>query len=126
MSSARQISDRLGNANASITGHAERAAAATAQYLRGADTRLTNAADLLQSYSYERVLERGFAMVKGEDGDPIMSVTGATPGRGVALVFHDGAANAVIDGTGAPRPGTPKPRRAPSGASKDGGQGSLL
>ncbi|WP_414638390.1 exodeoxyribonuclease VII large subunit [Azospirillum sp.] len=53
---------------------------------------------LLESYSYEGVLKRGYAVVRGADGRPLTGVAGAAPGLPVTLQFHDGTAAATIDG----------------------------
>ena len=63
---------------------------------------------LLESYSYEGVLKRGYAVVRGADGRPLTDVTAATPGLPVSLQFHDGTAAACIDG-GVPKVEKPKP-----------------
>ncbi|MFO0995689.1 MAG: exodeoxyribonuclease VII large subunit [Alphaproteobacteria bacterium] len=84
--------------------------------------RLEGAAGLLESLSYERVLERGFALVRDESDHPLTTVAAARPGMAVTLRFHDGEAGATIDGS----PATPA--RPPSRPSRKGGggQGSLL
>ncbi|HEY0835638.1 MAG TPA: exodeoxyribonuclease VII large subunit [Azospirillum sp.] len=87
---------------------------------------------LLESYSYEGVLKRGYAVVRGADGKPLTGVAGATPGLAVGLQFHDGTAAATIKG-GAPRveaaPPAPKPERPkaePKKPVKAPTQGSLF
>lgn len=84
--------------------------------------RLRHAAALLESYSYERVLERGFALVTGADGTPVTSVKQARPGDGVSIRFKDGAAAARIAGGAAP---APAPKRAKK-SEPDDSQGTLL
>ena len=66
---------------------------------------------LLESYSFERVLERGFVVVRDENGDPVTSAKKTKTGDAIALQFADGEANAVIAGSGSkPRPKTkPEP-----------------
>ena len=74
--------------------------------------RLATAGQLLESYSYKGVLERGFALVEDAGGKPLTSAAQATPGLPVKLVFADGKAAATLDGgplEAAPEP-TPKPR----------------
>ena len=73
------------------------------------------------SLSYQRVLERGFALVHGPDGEPISRAGQAKPGMNIGLEFSDGAVGATVEGAPSPR----KPRRRPSKAP-DGTQGSLL
>ncbi|MGH6893236.1 MAG: exodeoxyribonuclease VII large subunit, partial [Dongiaceae bacterium] len=71
---------------------------------------------LLESYSYEHVLQRGFALVRDAGDQPLTSAAALSSGMHVALQFHDGRAGATIDG------GNP-PRRKPAKSDK---QGSLL
>ena len=72
---------------------------------------------LLDSYSYDGVLKRGFALVRSVTGDPIIAASGVTPGARLRLQFHDGEAVATADG----RPGTKR-----SGGKPPPDQGSLL
>jgi exodeoxyribonuclease VII large subunit len=72
---------------------------------------------LLESYSYEHVLKRGFALVRGEDDEPLTSAAALSSGMAVSLQFHDGRARALIDG------GSATPKRK---AAKPEKQGTLL
>ena len=110
-----------------LDGLAERLGRGWRQAAEASGNRLTRLDGLLESFSYERVLERGFALVKDDMGKPLTSVTKARKGRGVALRFHDGEVGAVI--TPGPRSrehvadrGKPKPPPAKPGDK----QGSLL
>ena len=53
---------------------------------------------LLESYSYQRILERGFALVTGKNKKPIDSINKLSEGMPVSMQFQDGKANATIDG----------------------------
>jgi exodeoxyribonuclease VII large subunit len=92
---------------------------------REAAGRLARASDLLNSLSYERTLERGFAIVQDSSGAPVTSVHAARPGSDVSIRFHDGAVGATVHGESAPRARPPAPRRKPK-ASSDDPQGSLI
>ena len=97
--------------------------------LDDARQRLEAQARLLGGFGYQQVLERGFVLVRGDDGAPVVSAAGAKPGLGVGLTFHDGARHATIDGpSGEPvkpaRPTAPRPRRAKS--EDPGDQGKLF
>jgi exodeoxyribonuclease VII large subunit len=99
-----------------------RLAGAMARTLAEAERRLGHCAGLLESYSYQRVLERGFALVRDAAERPVTSVAQARPGLPVSLQFHDGAAPAVIGGAS----GSVKaPRKAKAGKGNDR-QGRLL
>ncbi|MEQ8967916.1 MAG: exodeoxyribonuclease VII large subunit [Azospirillaceae bacterium] len=99
---------RLGTAEARVVDHAHRRLAAQAQ--------------LLESYSHEAVLRRGFALVLDAEGRrAITRAADATEGRRVALRFTDGEAPAVIGGGGgadAPSPPKPARKRAPAPAKQ--------
>ncbi|CAN5479003.1 exodeoxyribonuclease VII large subunit [soil metagenome] len=80
---------------------------------------------LLESYSFHSVLNRGFALVRDQDGQPVLAAAGARAGDAISLEFADGRIGArVTDGLGtAARPAPPAPRRREGGS---GNQGSLL
>jgi exodeoxyribonuclease VII large subunit len=81
--------------------------------------KLESLAGLLDSYSYERVLARGFALVRDRADHPVTSAAAVAPGLGLRIQFGDGEIGATADGHGAaPR----KPRRG----GGEGGQGELL
>ncbi|PIW26591.1 MAG: exodeoxyribonuclease VII large subunit [Rhodospirillales bacterium CG15_BIG_FIL_POST_REV_8_21_14_020_66_15] len=92
-----------------------------------ARNRLGQAAALLDSYSYERVLERGFALVTDRDGAPVTSVKGLKPGDRLDVRLRDGARPVTVAGDDAP----PKERTKRSTTPKtdkpgDDRQGRLL
>jgi exodeoxyribonuclease VII large subunit len=66
--------------------------------------RLDNAAKLLRGYSYEGVLERGFALVLNDKGRPVRSVASAAPGSAITVQVADGRFGAVVGG----KPQAPK------------------
>ncbi len=78
---------------------------------------LAGCAALLESYSYEHVLKRGFALVRDEDDQPLTSAAALSSGMPVSLQFHDGRARALVDG------GSASPKRKVAKPEK---QGTLL
>ena len=86
--------------------------------------RLITAGKLLDSYSYERVLDRGFALVTGADGAPILSATQLSPGDDVSIRLKDGERGARITGGAAAVKPARKPKKPTTGS--DDPQGSLL
>ncbi|MDA1089436.1 MAG: exodeoxyribonuclease VII large subunit [Proteobacteria bacterium] len=58
---------------------------------------LKQASALMESYSYQRVLERGFVLVADADNKPVVSVATLSPGLDVTMRFHDGEAGATVD-----------------------------
>jgi exodeoxyribonuclease VII large subunit len=79
---------------------------------------------LLESYSFRSVLNRGFALVRDQDGRPVLSAAGVQGGDTIGIEFGDGEVRArVADGTTGVRAATPPRKREPGGG---GTQGSLL
>ena len=95
-------------------------AAAMRVLLRERAAAWAGASALLESYSYARVLERGFVLVHDGAGTTLTSAAAVVPGSALSLRFHDGEVGAVAAGP-APRP-SPRRRRR----SGNDGQGSLL
>ena len=82
--------DRLGRLDAG-----RRLPAAWSRFAENAAAGLKQAGALLESSSYRRVLERGFALVRDEQG-PIVSAAEARRRERVEIVFADGEATARI------------------------------
>ncbi|GAB4375684.1 MAG: exodeoxyribonuclease VII large subunit [Kiloniellaceae bacterium] len=84
---------------------------------------------VLESVSYKKVLQRGYAVVRGPEG-AITKPEAVTPGLALELEFATGRA-AATGGAGQPvsaAPATPAPKPAPRSkkTSSDDPQGSLL
>ncbi|MCP5364788.1 MAG: exodeoxyribonuclease VII large subunit [Hyphomicrobiales bacterium] len=62
--------------------------------------RLDHLGALLESASFTRVLDRGFALVLDRAGTALTSVSDLKPGRPVRLRLRDGETGATIDGPG--------------------------
>jgi exodeoxyribonuclease VII large subunit len=78
--------------------------------------RLAQSAALLESYSYQQVLKRGFALVRDKSGHAVTSSAETKPGERWTVQFAEGTPVPVtVDGT--------PPRKEPA---QDGRQGSLL
>ena len=104
-----------------------------------AERRYRHVCQLLDSYSYEKILKRGYVMVTDQAGHLVAAAAEAKAGEAVTLRFHDGARGAVVSGgDGAPRSAA-KPAHRASGrdperggpqngpkSGPDGKQGSLL
>jgi exodeoxyribonuclease VII large subunit len=63
-----------------------------------ATTDLGRLGQLLESYSYERVLERGFVLVRDKAGAPMTRAEDLKPGEKISLRFADGERAATTDG----------------------------
>jgi len=81
-------------------------------------TRLAQMAALLESYSYQQVLARGFALVRDKSGQAVMTGAQAKGGDHWSVQFADAAIAVTVDGTPPPRKEPPK--------KDDSRQGSLL
>src|SRR5690606_477885 len=81
--------------------------------------RLDQAARLLESVSYQSVLQRGFALVRDADGQPVKLAAALRPGDEIGIEFADGRVAAITASNEAQRPRKPAPKPT-------GGQGSLF
>lgn len=66
--------------------------------LQKQSARLSRAGKLLDAYSYQGVLERGYALVQRRDEEVVRSKDEVDAGEAVTLTFADGTRGAVIDG----------------------------
>ncbi len=118
---AARIADRF------VPGLVERQTDSAAQQLKSAGA-------LLESLSFRRVLDRGYAVVRDTDGNAVMTAATVKTGDSVLVEFSDGRVGADITGTDMtpepgkkPAPPKPKAKTPASGKAKaDGRQGSLL
>ena len=110
-----------------------RMAASMRQRLETAGQQLEQASRLLESTSFQRTLDRGFAIVSTAEGGIIRSASMAAEGSNVSIRFADGQRDAVIAGktagttsstTPTKTPSKQKPQRKPPGDG--GGQGDLF
>jgi exodeoxyribonuclease VII large subunit len=99
------------------------------------DARLERSYQLLRAFSYQSVLERGFALVRDGKGHPLRSAAAVQPGMPLDIEFTDGCVGATAQsvrnaGEAAPAPSIPmswKPRKPKTGSGGgSSGQGSLF
>ncbi len=76
------------------------------QFVDG-ERRLSHLSELLESFSTEQVLARGYAIVRDTGGVPVTSAKRLRPGDSVALELADGKAEAVVSGGGRKRAAKP-------------------
>ncbi len=62
------------------------------------EQRLSRAAKLLDAYSYQGVLDRGYVLIQNEKGQVVRSKEAVNAGEEVSLTFADGQRKAVIAG----------------------------
>ena len=87
---------------------------------------LGQAARLLDANSFERVLDRGFALVAGADGKPLKRAAEAAAGADVTIRFADATRAARLDPDGPATPSPSKPRRSPRAKPAGDAQDSLF
>jgi exodeoxyribonuclease VII large subunit len=87
--------------------------------LQQAAKRLESLSRVLDGVSYKGVLERGFALVRGADGQVRRRAAAIAAGERLSLIFAEGSREAVAGGT---PDAQPKPRAAKSAK----GQGTLF
>lgn len=97
---------------------AERMAGGIARSIEVADARLKSAGQMLESLSYERVLDRGFALVRDMNGEPVLAAASTSPGQNVSIHFTDGDVGAVVDDSDGPGDPAAKPAARPPRTAK--------
>lgn len=103
-----------------------RAEPAISRKLDQYEARLTRAAGLLEAYSYQGVLARGYALVTDADGKVIRSKDTANSGDEVTLTFADGERRAVVDGDSQTIAAKPKAKSKRPTPKPSFGQGDLF
>lgn len=98
--------------------------------LRTSASALDSMSQLLNSVSYERVLERGFVLVRNKEGNPVLLASSTTPGQDISIHFSDAKVTATISddkiSQGSKKRNFLK-RKTKSGSSNaSSGQGSLF
>jgi exodeoxyribonuclease VII large subunit len=93
------LDDRIALGRERVTALAERARRAEQADIAKKSRQLDGLSRLLQSVSFKGVLERGFALVKGEDGKVRRRAASLKAGEALTLTFSDGEAQAVSGGT---------------------------
>jgi exodeoxyribonuclease VII large subunit len=103
------LGKRSADGRKDVDGLARRLGGAALRLIEPRRAGLVAAGQLLDSLSYENVLERGFALVRATDGRIIARAAGARPGPAVSRRFADDERAATIDGS---KPARETPRRA--------------
>lgn len=93
------VRDYLQRETRTVTEAARRLQEAWTRAQRERAASLDSAAKLLRALSYQGVLARGFAVLRGPGGLVLARAERATPGLGVEIEFQDGRRNATIDGS---------------------------
>jgi len=126
--------NRISRARDRVTALGDRSKRAALAIVTAREARLDRAYHLLRAFSYQSVLERGFALVRDGAGHPLRSAASVSAGMSLDIEFADGRVGATADGAGKAteraQPASPvkpaaKPRKTGSGSS-GGSQGSLF
>jgi exodeoxyribonuclease VII large subunit len=115
----------------------ERGKRATLALIATRSARLDRSYQLLRAFSYQSVLERGFALIRDDGGHPLRAAASVQPGMALDIEFADGCVGATAQNvrwTGEPVPAPPsvpsswRPRKpkSSSGGTGGSGQGSLF
>ena len=80
----------------------------------------------LEGVSFQRVLDRGFALVTDHHGKPVLSATSAKPGMSIGIKFNDGDVNGTISSKSELKVSKNKSSGKQSKSRDDEPQGSLL
>jgi exodeoxyribonuclease VII large subunit len=82
--------------------------------------RLERLGSLLEAYSYERILERGFALVRDEQARPVRNAVAGRAAEALDIQFADGHVRVRADAGVAPQGSAPQ-GSAPHGLAPQGG-----
>ena len=125
--------NRISRARDRVIALTERSSRAMAAMTTTRVARLERSYQLLRAFSYQSVLDRGFALVRDSAGHPLRAAASVQPGMNIDIEFADGCVNATaqsVRGTeGASAPAAPaskpvaKPKKPGGGPP---GQGSLF
>ena len=89
-------------------------------------SRFDAAQRLLEANSYNKVLARGFVLVRNKAGEAVKSAHDLAAGEAVKLVFADGDKGAVIDDKSASAPPKTTPKTPKTKKPKPEGQAELF
>jgi exodeoxyribonuclease VII large subunit len=70
-------------------------------------SRVGSLAKLVAAYSYHKVLDRGFALVRDAAGSPVRAAAALGAGEHIEIEFADGRVNAIAEGRGTARKAKP-------------------
>ena len=111
---------RAGEDRARLADLSARAGRLARRRVEEARRALDGSAALLESFSWQRVLERGFVLVADGEGRPVVARDAAIAAGEVELRFADGAVGARVDPAAAlPASAQDKPSRARRAARKE-------
>ncbi len=128
-STARQIriaplQEKLQQRRASLVGFGRQFSARFEGYVTVRSERLKRNNQLLQTLSYENVLNRGYAVIRNSKDKVLQGVQGEKTGNELNIQMHDGRLSTVVGGI--PENPAPKPKQTKKAAKPSAGQGDLF
>ena len=120
--STQLIRFRIADGNKRLVALDQRGQAAERRHLSDLTHRLDGMGKLLESYSYQGVLARGYAVVRGSDGKPLRGSAGRKTGEALTVEFAENDRLGVMVAGSTPPAEAPAPKKK-TGETK---QGSLL
>lgn len=112
---------RIGYACERLDNRGENLARAAKRLTQTPRRNLEQTARLLEGLSYERVLDRGFALVTNAKGKAVTDASALSPGDDIIIKMKGGDVGARVSGDAPAKSKKPKPTKQP-----DSRQGSLL
>jgi exodeoxyribonuclease VII large subunit len=104
--------------------------ASLATRIRHLKSRVGSLAQLVAAYSYHKVLDRGFALVRDAAGAPVRAAAALGAGEPIEIEFADGRVGAITEGKGTESKGTVRKAKPAGGGGgktgQNGGQGGLF
>ena len=111
----------IGNSSQRLDDWTERLENTFPNYVMRKKTDVKQLAELLESYSFKKILNRGFSLVKDTKGNPVTTASKAVTGDKWQVEFKDGAVNVLVND------GKPTPKKQKKRSKKtDVRQGSLF
>lgn len=125
--SATALSGKVGAGRSGLTVLRQRLDQSIDRRLERYSVSIAQSGRLMHTLSHQSVLERGFALVRGESDLPLTRAAGIAKGTTLSIEFADGRLCAIASGNDAP-PGVQKKKRQKTRppTEKDAGQGSLF
>jgi exodeoxyribonuclease VII large subunit len=117
---------RVGRERERVAALVDRTGRALDALLDRSAAKLERAGQVLAALSYQGVLARGFALVRGPEGRPLRVAAAVSPGMGLDIEFTDGRVGAIAQSRQARATPVPLPRTRRRRALSSPDQGNLF
>lgn len=123
----RSPKERLSNAQERLQRWSDQLEQTAPRLFADLDRRLQHAGKMLEAYSFENVLQRGFAVIQSADGQIISRASAVSSGQGISIRFQNNESISATVGEGAGKPTKSQPRnQKPQQKKPNDNQGSLF